>query len=166
MKTLVIALLFALTAMGQTEEKSDYLAADQKQEKVMLFYTNVPDGLDNDVQLKLYVSKEDLKLMKDTRVYRYWTEERGGTEIELFLKWLVIKASIETMYALNQTLSYKPLSKDEATGIIMIYKDEKVGVNFKLKAQNGYGNYVFGDSMYSINITKKGEENVFQHTNF
>jgi hypothetical protein len=43
--------------------------------------------------------------------------------------------------------------------------DEDIGVNFKLKAQNGYGNYIFGDAMYTLKI-KNGKEDIFHYVNF
>ncbi len=166
MKTLIFALLFALTAMGQTRP-APFLEPYKEGSVVMLFYTYVPDGLDNAVDLKFQVGAFDLEEIKDSEMFKYWNKEKRGAildpTIEYFLDWVITNESVYTMSGLERTCSYMPLS--ETTGLIFLNDNGEVGVNFILKAQNEFGNYIFGKSIYSMGI-KDGKEEIINYVFF
>jgi hypothetical protein len=153
-KFLMMALMmcFTMVSFGQTDK-----IVNEK------FQTVLESGVGEKILFTFTISTANVEKIKNSKCFKMWDSTmfktpanilfaenyKDSNRVELYLTMKTHFASISTKHKLKNSASYTPIS----TGEGMIYVDENgndITIYFPFKAQNGYGNFIFSKSFYTI----------------
>jgi hypothetical protein len=132
-------------------------------------YSTLENGVGIERTIKFSLDKDRYEKVKSSELFSLWKKitwdnpknkeyidnHKGWDEVIMYLNGQITMSKIYLKMKLKNGSSLDFI--DDSKGIIYFSDNNGIRISYPMKAQNGYGSYIVGSSIYSIDI-KNGVE--------